>query len=134
MKKTFSLLFYLKKPKNYKTGPMPVYVRITGDGKRSETASGRDCEPSQWNQTAGHMKGTKEDVRTFNAYLDDLQKKIYEAHRQLTETDENITAEVIRDKFMGKSVKSRLLIEIFNDHNKKMKALVGRKYAKGKFH
>jgi site-specific recombinase XerD len=131
MKKTFSLLYYLKKPKNYKTGPMPVYLRITVDGKRSETASGRDCEPSQWNQAAGRMKGTKEDVRTFNAYLDDLQKKVYEAHRQLTETDQPIAAESIRDKFMGKSVKAHLLIVIFKDHNKKMKALVGREYAKG---
>jgi len=131
MKKTFSLLFYLKKPKNYKTGPMPVYVRITVDGKRSETASGRECEPASWSQTAGRMKGTKENVRTFNAYLDDLQKKVYEAHRQLTEADSPISAEVIRDKFIGKSAKSRMIIEIFKDHNRKMKALVGREYAKG---
>jgi len=131
MKKTFSLLFYLKRPKNYQTGSIPVYLRITVDGKRSETASGRECEPSQWNQSAGRMKGTKEDVRTFNAYLDDLQKKIYEAHRQLTESDQAITAESIRDHFMGKAAKCRLLVDIFKDHNRKMKALVGREYAKG---
>ncbi|WP_317198316.1 Arm DNA-binding domain-containing protein [Mucilaginibacter ginkgonis] len=49
MKTTFSLLFYLKKPKNYEDGPVPVYLRITVAGKRSETASGRECLPSLWN-------------------------------------------------------------------------------------
>jgi hypothetical protein len=28
----YTLLFYLKKPKNYESGPMPIYMRITVDG------------------------------------------------------------------------------------------------------
>ncbi len=45
MKTNFSLLFYLKKQKNYKTGPAPIYMRITVNGKRSENSTGRECEP-----------------------------------------------------------------------------------------
>ncbi|WP_325386321.1 hypothetical protein, partial [Mucilaginibacter sp.] len=37
MKTNFSLLFYLKKPKNYQAGLVPIYLRITVNGKRSET-------------------------------------------------------------------------------------------------
>jgi hypothetical protein len=37
MKTNFSLLFYLKKPKNYQSGLVPIYLRITVNGKRSET-------------------------------------------------------------------------------------------------
>ncbi len=44
MKTNFSLLFYLKKPKNYENGPVPVYMRITVDGKRSEVTTNRECE------------------------------------------------------------------------------------------
>jgi len=47
MNTTFSLLFYLKKPKNYQSGPMPVYLRITVNGQRSETTAWRECEPAQ---------------------------------------------------------------------------------------
>jgi hypothetical protein len=36
MKTNFSLLFYLKKSKNYQNGPVAIYMRITVDGKRSE--------------------------------------------------------------------------------------------------
>ena len=131
MKTTFSLLFYLKKPKNYTGGLMPVYVRITVNGQRSETTTGRECETAQWNSAAGRLKGTKEEVKSFNAYLDDLQTKVYNAHRMLSEADELITAETIRNKFQGKAGKSRYLIEIFKDHNKKVEALIGKEFAKG---
>lgn len=131
MKTKFGLLFYIRKPKNYVAGPIPVWVRITVNGKRAETPSGRECEPTQWNSSAGRQKGTKEDVKSFNAYLDDLQFKVYEAHRQLTEADVLVTAETIRNKFMGKTEKPRLLLEIFTEHNKKMAALLGKEYTKG---
>lgn len=29
MEKSFGLLFYLKKPKGYKAGDLPIYVRVT---------------------------------------------------------------------------------------------------------
>ncbi|WP_443939313.1 Arm DNA-binding domain-containing protein [Pedobacter sp. MW01-1-1] len=53
MKTNFSLLFFLKRPKNYKTGPAPIYLRITVEGKRSEFSSGRLCEPKLWNPSKG---------------------------------------------------------------------------------
>ncbi|MFS8083711.1 MAG: Arm DNA-binding domain-containing protein, partial [Ginsengibacter sp.] len=34
MANSFSLLFHLRKPKGYKSGPLPIYLRITVDGKR----------------------------------------------------------------------------------------------------
>ena len=131
MKTNFSLLFYMKKQKNYQSGTAPIYIRITVSGKRSETTTGRECEPSRWNTGAGRANGTKEDTRAFNAFLDDLQTKVYQAHRLLTEADELITAETIRNKFLGKTEKPRSLIEIFKDHNKKVEALIGKEYAKG---
>ncbi|MFI5159956.1 MAG: Arm DNA-binding domain-containing protein [Sphingobacteriales bacterium] len=73
MKTTFSLFFYLKKPKNYENGPMPIYLRITLHGKRAEATSGRECLPANWNGSTGRLRGTKEEVRSFNAYLDNLQ-------------------------------------------------------------
>jgi len=131
MKTNFSLLFYMKKQKKYQSGPATIYMRITVNGKRAETTTGRLCEPGRWNAQSGRANGTKEEIKAFNAYLDDLQNKIYEAHRQLTLADELITAETIRDKFLGKSEKPLLLIEIFNEHNKRMETLIDKEYSKG---
>ncbi|MDP9076344.1 MAG: Arm DNA-binding domain-containing protein [Bacteroidota bacterium] len=56
---------------------MPIYLRITVNGKGSETTTGWECEPSLWNSIAGRLKGTKEDTKSSTAYLNTLQKQVY---------------------------------------------------------
>lgn len=132
MKTNFSLLFYMKKQKNYQAGAAPIYMRITVNGKRSEVTTGRECPPERWNAAAGRVNGTKEEIRAFNAYLDDLTQKVYEAHRQLSEANVIITADTIKNKLTGKEEKPRLLIEIFKQHNDQMATLVEKgSYSKG---
>lgn len=131
MKTTFSLLFYLKRPKNYEDGPMPIYLRITVNGKRAETTSGRECPPAIWNSKTGRLRGTKEEIKSLNTYLDNLQSQVYEAHKALTELGASITADLIKNRLLGKSEKVKMLIAIFEDHNKKVAALVGNEYAAG---
>lgn len=131
MKTNFSLLFYMKKPKNHVKGNAPIYLRITVQSKRSETTAGCNCEPSRWNSQTGRCNGNKEDLRSFNAYLDKLQTKVYEAYRKLTETDQVISAETIRNEFIGKKEKPLTLVDVFKDHNQKMEALLGAEFKKG---
>eukprot|EP01037_Dinobryon_pediforme_P007469 gene7469-7533_t len=97
-------------PKNYQTGLVPVYLRITVNGKR-------------------RLNGTKKETKSFNAYLDTLQNQFYDAHSQLTESKSEITAETLKNKFLGKGEKVRMLMDIFREHNKKIKTLVGKEYA-----
>ena len=47
MRSNFHLLFYIRKQKNYKGGVMPVYMRITVNGKRVDLSVGRDCDPAK---------------------------------------------------------------------------------------
>jgi site-specific recombinase XerD len=131
MKTNFSMLFYLKKQKNYTKGLVPIYLRITVDGQRAEVTTGRDCDPEKWNSSSGRANGTKEVIKTLNAYLDNLQAKVYEAHRQLYEKGEPVTAENLKNHFMGKTEKVYMLIEIFKEHNRKMKELIGKEFSKG---
>ena len=131
MKTNFSLLFYMKKPKNYKEGAAPIYLRITVNGKRSEVSAGRSCLPSLWNAGSGRCDGKKNEIKSLNAYLDNLQHKVFEAHRLLTERDDLITAEKLRDQFLGKVEKQRTFIDVFKDHNQKLEALVGQEFSKG---
>ena len=93
MKTNFSLLFYMKKQKNYQNGAAPIYLRITVAGKRAEITTGRECEPERWNSKAGRISGTKEDAKSLNAYLDNLQNMVYDAHKSLTENKLAVTAE-----------------------------------------
>lgn len=125
------MLFYLRKQKNYKSGLKPVYLRITVDGKRSEVTTGRECDPEKWNHNSGRAKGTKEEIKSFNAFLDNLQAKVYEAHRFLSENEKEITAETLKNRFLGKQENVHTLFEIFEDHNKKIEALKGKEFSVG---
>ncbi|MFZ4860795.1 site-specific integrase [Sphingobacterium sp. Mn56C] len=133
MKSTFALLFFLKKPKGYQKGKVPIYLRVTLNGKRSESTVNRSCDPIQWNSHAGRLKGTKEEVKSINHYLDSLQNKAYDAHRELFDAGDNVSAKGIRDKIFGKAQKQFLLIEIFKEHNSKMHALIGQEYTAGTY-
>ena len=131
MKTNFSLLFYLKKRNKYEGGALPIYLRITANGKRVEITTNRTCEPSRWNSKAGRMSGTKEDARDLNAYLDRLQANVYNAHQWIIERQFDVTAERLRDRFLGRKEKTHTLIEAIQQHNAEMEALVGKQYAKG---
>ena len=85
MQNSISLLFYLKKPKAYTSGMVPIYLRITTHGQRAEISTGREWFAEKWNTSAERASGTKEDVKALNSYLDTIQGKVYEAHRRLLE-------------------------------------------------
>jgi site-specific recombinase XerD len=133
MEKSFGLLFYLKKPKNFKDGQRPVYLRITVNGVSSEICTKRKCDHFDWNSTAGRMDGKTEFAKSLNSYLDVLQRKVYEARKSLVENDHPVTAENIKTLLLGKdiSVHKYMLMEVFKDHNDQMAALVGIEYASG---
>jgi len=131
MKAAFSILFFLRKPRNYSNGPITIYLRITVDGKRVETATSRDVVPVHWISSAGRAKGNKEETKILNAYLDTLQNQIYEINHQLTVNKVDITAEAIKSRLTGKLEASRMLLEIFAEHNDKIAMLVGKDYAAG---
>lgn len=112
----FQCALLFEETKNYQTGSVPVYMRITVNGKRSELTSGRECEPSQWMPSAGRMRGTKEHVKTFNNYLDTLRAQVDDAHGAMIKAQESITAESLKNRFMGKEESPKMLIEVFEEH------------------
>jgi len=105
MSANYSLLFYLKKPKNYVQGDrVPVYIRVTVNGLPKELSAGRECSPSLWSSKAGRAIGNKEEARLLNRYLETLEIRMKEIHTEL-----------VREK-----------VEITADHNVKIEALIGK--------
>ena len=133
MKPIFKILFYLKKPKNYQTGPLPIYIRFTMDGLRSETTTGRMMEPENWNAKAGRANSKNEACRTLNFYLEELVHKAEKCYYEMTIRGEVLNPESLKNSFCGKKPKSITLVTVFEEHNEKMKSLVGKEYAPGTY-
>ncbi len=127
MELNYSLLFYLKKPKNYASGNIPVYMRFTVGGITKECATTRTADPEKWCSKTNRESGKNETSKSLNFHLDDLQKRTDEAHAQLVRDRKTITAEALRDKFLGRDRPKKVLqlLEIFRLHNKQMKELIG---------
>ena len=131
MNKTFVLLFYVKRAKIDSNGKAPIYVRITVDGIRSELSIKRSVEIERWNTEAGKVKGNSEEVKSINTYIDVVRNKIYDHHKRLIDANKKVTAEAIKNSFLGIGEKEKTLVSIFQYHNKQVKALIGKEFAAG---
>ncbi len=126
---SFSILFYLKKPKGYTKGEMPINMRITVNGARKEIGTKHFSEPDRWNSYTQRAKGTNEPSKIINAYLDALERKVQDARLKLLENNKEVTAEALVKILTGQEEKPRMLLEVFQHHNVRMAALENTEYA-----
>ena len=131
MRTNYSLLFYLKRPKQYVSVPAPLYMRITVDGIPKELSIGRSVDPARWRAKANRAAGTNEESRALNRYLETLEREMEDIHTALVRENATITAELLKRRFLGEDDETHSLIEIYLDHNRKMEALIGNGYRPG---
>lgn len=129
--KNFSLLLYLKKPKNYTQGPIPIYMRISADGRKTEICMSRHCEPELWDSRSQKAIGRKEAPLELNAHLETLRTKVYETRTQLINRNQSVTSAAIKQILTGKQERGKMLLSVFRDHNSQMESLIGIDFAPG---
>ncbi len=129
MKHKMSILFYVKSSKASKNGLYPIYQRITINGTRIELSTSKFVEKTKWNTAAGKIKGNSEEARLINSYLDILNAKAYETEKWMVNNNQEINAQTFKNKFLGIEERQRKLMVIFEDHNKRMKELVGKEFS-----
>jgi site-specific recombinase XerD len=133
MQTKISILFLLKRTKSTTDGLTPIYLRVTIDGKRIEVSTKRYVEESKWLISAGKVKGTTEEARSINAYLDMLKSQVYDHQTELVQRGIYVNADNMKNKLLGVEEKNRSLIKIFEEHNKQMKSLIGKEFAEGTY-
>lgn len=133
MKHKMSILFYLKSAKASKKGLYPIYQRITINGIRIELSTSKFVDKAKWNKEAGRIKGNSEEARLINSYLDILKNKAYETEKWMVNNDQEINAQTFKNKLLGIEESQRKLLIIFEDHNKRMKELIGKEFSNNTF-
>ena len=120
-RQTLSILFYLRRDKKNRKNEVPIYMRITVNGKKAEMATNRYINADRWNPEGGFVKGTKADIKQLNEYLDILRSKVYSAQRDMIEQNRLVTALGLRNSVQGTTTAQRTVLEVFRYHNKMMK-------------
>src|ERR1700740_2654241 len=78
MRQRFKVLFYLKRGKGRREDVLPVYVRLTVDGKRIEWSVQQSCEETKWNKQGGRMYRTKEEAKKADFFFEEKNKPLGE--------------------------------------------------------
>lgn len=131
MKAKVNLHFYAKSTKANAKGQFPIYVRLTVNGIRTEFSTKKFIEPKRWLSEACKMKGSTEEARSINSYLDLLKSKVLDIQMELIHKNQELNIENFKELLFGSEEKQRMLVPIFQDHNNKIKELVGKEYAPG---
>ena len=132
MKANITNLFYVKRAKANKDGLVPIFQRITINGKRIERSTGKYIDNSLWLTEAAKMKGKSEEARSINSYLVQLLQEVVDAEKDITINRKVVNFLSMKDKLIGKDENERTFIPIFQEHNDRILALVETKeYAIG---
>ena len=131
MNTSVSILFYIKRAKVNNLRVCPIYTRVTVNGKRFEFSTNKSINPDKWSSEGSKVKGTNEEARTINSHLDYLKNQVLEAEKRLFKKDIRITSENLKNELFGLTETKRMLVPIFQDHNNKIKELIGKEYAPG---
>lgn len=123
------VLFYVRKSKANSEGLSPVYLRITVNGQRFNTATSRFVEVSKWSQVGGRAIGGTKEVKELNEFLDVLRAKALGIQKHLITVGSEVTFGSFTKHWNGVKEKERMLLEIFQHHNDQVKELIGRQYS-----
>ena len=131
MENSFSLLFYIKKTKIDANGKSMIYMRVTVNGRRSELSIKRKIDIKKWSSEGGRAKGYSEESQKINQFIDLITNKIYKIHQNFIENSTPYSAVKIRDFYLGKNEKHKMLLVIFQNHNNQVNKLIGKDFAPG---
>ena len=125
-KKTFAILFYVKRTKLLKNGEAPIFVRITVDTLRVEMSIHRSINLSDWVEKKGCAKPVSPKNRELNHYLEHVRHRLYEIQKELEDENKTVTAELLKNRYMGINEANVSFVELYTEHNRKLKELIGK--------
>ena len=128
---TFNLMCYLKKSKALKNGEVPVYMRITVNGRAITFSMQGSVPVSLWSQEKEKSKGKDRAAHELNHYIESVKSRLYKIHRELEVDGKPISAQIIKDTFLGnvKPDEGKTLIEVHTEHNERCRKLINTEYS-----
>lgn len=128
-KSTFNANFLLRKHKMLKNGEAPICMRITVNNQAVDISIKRSVDVDYWNQTRECCTSTGKVGKELNRYIDTMRAKVLQAHRELELDNIRVTADAIRNKLYRRDESQKTLIEVYAEHNKRCRALIGKDFS-----
>lgn len=131
MRSTFKILFYLKRNASKPDGTVPVMGRITIDGTISQFSCKMTVPPNLWDTKAGRLTGKSTLAVKTNLALDKIRVDINRHYQEVMQTDGFVTADKVKNAYLGLGVKQDTFLSLFAKHNQDFSKKVGYNRAEG---
>jgi len=125
MKSTFNVLYYLKRNAIRRDGSMPIITRVTVDGIIVQFNTKLEIQPNNWSVKMGRVIGHSFDSKKQNAQLNEIKASLHSIYHELQRKDNYVTAEKVKNEFLGINENHETLISLFQKHNEDVKKLIG---------
>jgi site-specific recombinase XerD len=127
---TVSVTFYARQSRATVDGKTPIYMRVTVDKEHFDTTTKLYINPDQWASDFGKMKGAGEEAKRMNGMIDAFRIKVLDYQRELMTEGKPLTVQSLKNKWFGIiTERPRMLLEIFEHHNKQMRDLVNQEFS-----
>ena len=127
----FKICFLLLPSRKKEDGTLPIYCRVSLNGKNDRFSTGYSVLPAQWNLSKGQVRGHTVIGQHINTSLASIEKRLFEVFAQLIKSgDTNITVSDVIQSYRGvKKQKCTTLLEVFCFKIERMKSLENRDYS-----
>ena len=122
---TFKVLFYVKR-QSEKSGQIPVMGRITINGTISQFSCKFTVRSTLWDAKANKASGKSLEAQRLNEKLENIKTNIGKQYQRLCDRDSYITAEKVRNAFLGMGEDCRLLLQTFDEYLAEFRKRVGK--------
>jgi site-specific recombinase XerD len=122
-------LFYIKRTKLLRTGEAPIYLQIKVDKTTAELAIMKSINPDLWSVEKNGATGTTKEANDINSYLSHIKQQVNNHLAAMRDDGAEITAKGIKNSFLGINPDEKRIAEVFEEHNKNVKILVGKDFA-----
>lgn len=109
-----------------KDGLIPVMCRITINGKIAQFSCKLDVEEKSWNVELGRVSGRSIAAQETNRMLDKIRVGINQAYQKIADRDNYVTAEKVRNAYLGLGMNHETLLAVFRQHNEDYGKQVGK--------
>ena len=125
MRSTFKVLFYLKRNKDKDQKVVPVMGRITVNGSIAQFSAKLSVPETLWEVSGGRAKGRSLEADRINRHLDNIRTQIGKHYQDICDRESYVTAEKVKNAYLGFGEKYRLLLEAFEKFTADLKKRVG---------
>ena len=98
---------------------------ISVNGERTAFSTKLSADPNKWDADTNHVTGKNKADKELNRTLDDMRASIRNHYYELERYDALVTAEKVRNAFLGINVRTESLMQLFKEYVDECRSLLG---------